>query len=546
MRSFLWCCFLLLSGWSYGQKRPVIDSLLAVLPQQADTAKTLTYAQLCWHYGKEDVDSALAYGQKGLDLARQLHFQRGVFEGYQQLGVCFGRQANYPKALDYFLKALPIAETLTDQSRLARLLQNIGVIHITQQEYAKSLPFFNRALTVYKQRSDQAGQIEVLFLIADTYVRLRQYDWGLALYKQCIAYYRANRLRFDLAIALRDYAWALQRRGNFAESIFPYQEAETLSGLENYAQGIASSQNGLAAAYLQTGNYQKAEQYGLRALATARKIREWNDIKDIEWNLFRAYAYLGNKSEANTHFAAAEAAQDSVFGQQRSRAIAEVETRYQTKLKDEQIAALNQKTRLQQYLLGAGVLGGLLLLVVLVLLYNRYQLRDKEKRAIEQQRETERALSQAQQDKLQLELDLKHRELASSALFAYQKNEMLGQLKEQVDELLTEPDKPQKQKLKTIQKFIQSNLHFEDEWDAFKLHFEQVHPSFFEKLQHKFPDLTPNELKLCAYTRINLSNKEIARLLNINSSSVEMARYRMKKKVGLDGQTTITDFIQTV
>ena len=75
---------------------------------------------------------------------------------------------------------------------------------------------------------------------------------------------------------------------------------------------------------------------------------------------------------------------------------------------------------------------------------------------------------------------------------------------------------------------------------------QQVHPRFFEKLQSNFPDLTPNELKLCAYTRINLSNKEIARLLDVNSSSVEMARYRMKKKVGLEGQTTITDFIQTV
>ena len=81
---------------------------------------------------------------------------------------------------------------------------------------------------------------------------------------------------------------------------------------------------------------------------------------------------------------------------------------------------------------------------------------------------------------------------------------------------------------------------------AYHLYPQQVHLRFFEKLQSNFPDLTPNELKLCAYTRINLSNKEIARLLNVNSSSVEMARYRMKKKVGLEGQTTITDFIQTV
>ena len=121
---------------------------------------------------------------------------------------------------------------------------------------------------------------------------------------------------------------------------------------------------------------------------------------------------------------------------------------------------------------------------------------------------------------------------------------MLGDLKQKVDELLTESEKTQKQKITTIQKFIQSNLHFEEDWDGFKVPFEQVHPQFFDKLQTHVPDLTPHEQKLCAYTRINLSNKEIARLLNINTSSVEMSRYRLKKKLSLEATNSLTDFIQ--
>ncbi|GAB2604544.1 tetratricopeptide repeat protein [Spirosoma areae] len=524
----------------------MIDSLLTVLPQQTDTAKTLTYAKLCWEIAKTDQSRARQYGQVGLALAHKLNYGRGEVENLQKIGVSYGRQANYPEALTYFLRALPIAEKLPNKPRLAHLLENIGMVYTTQKEFAKSLAFYDRALALYQQQADKLGAANTYYCLGEVYTYLKQFKRGMNSFEKSLSLYDPTLQRFDYGASLSGIAWALHRQHRFAEAI-PYDlQCLELMEAENFQTGIANAADRLAISYSQQGDHQRAEQYGLRSLAACRAVHDWNQTKNTEKTLFRIYTASGNLIKANQHFSAFEAAQDSVFGQQRSQAIAEVETRYQTKLKDQQIAGLNQKTQLQQYLLWAGVLGGILLLLVLGLLYNRYQLRDKEKRAIEQQHGAERELSQAQQEKLQLELDLKHRELASNALFAYQKNEMLGDLKEQVDELLLEPDKPQKQKLKAIQKFIQSNLHFEADWDGFKLHFEQVHPRFFEKLQTNFPDLTPNELKLCAYTRINLSNKEIARLLNINSSSVEMARYRMKKKVGLEGQATINDFIQTI
>ena len=541
----LYCLFfVLISGWSYSQKRTAIDSLLAVLPNQPDTTKTLTYAELCFSAASSDINLAQKYGQSGVMLAHKINFPRGEFENLRVLGAVFAQRSNYAVGLDYFLRALTVAGKLPDQTQLARVLRNVGMIHNAQHEPQKSLPFYERALQLYQKEGDVYGQASVLTVLGEVLVKLNQYDKGLATLKQSMTLFNSLHKQHDYVMSMMAYAWGLKMQGKYNESINYYQKSLPMVEAEQHVYGIGNVQNNLAEAYYELGDYQKAEAYALAALGTLKPTGIWSEIRNAEKHLFQIYTALGNKAKSRQRFETFEAAQDSVFGQQRSQAIAEVETRYQTKLKDQQIAGLSQKTQLQEYLLIVGVLGGILLLVVLGLLYNRYKLRDKEKRAIEQQRETERELSQAQQEKLQLELDLKHRELASSALFAYQKNEMLGNLKEQVDELLLEPDKPQK--LKAIQKFIHSNLHFDDDWNAFKLHFEQVHPRFFEKLQSNFPDLTPNELKLCAYTRINLSNKEIARLLNVNSSSVEMARYRMKKKVGLEGQTTITDFIQTV
>ncbi|GAB3642911.1 tetratricopeptide repeat protein [Spirosoma arcticum] len=546
MRLLYYFLFSLFTYWSYGQQPPTVDSLLAALPNQPDTSKTLTYAELCFSTASSDVSLAQKYGQSGVTLSHKINFPRGEFENLRTLGTVFAQRSNYAVGLHYFLKALTVAETLPDQTSLARILRNVGMIHNAQHEPKKSLPFYERALQLFDKQGDSYGRASVLTVLGEVYVKLNQYDKGLAALKQSMTLFNDLHKQHDYVMSMIAYAWGLKMQGKYNESINYYEKCLPLVEAEGFAYGIGNVQNNLAEVHYELGDYQKSEQYALAALQTLKPTGIWSEIRNAEKQLFQVYTALGNKARSRQHFETFEAAQDSVFGQQRSQAVAEVETRYQTKLKDQQIDGLNQKTQLQQYLLIAGVVGGLLLLVVLGLLYNRYQLRDKEKRAIEQQRVTEHELSQAQQEKLQLELDLKHRELASSALFAYQKNEMLGDLKEQVDELLLEPDKPQKQKLRAIQKFIHSNLHFDDDWSAFKLHFEQVHPRFFEKLQSNFPDLTPNELKLCAYTRINLSNKEIARLLNVNSSSVEMARYRMKKKVGLEGQTTITDFIQTV
>ena len=79
---------------------------------------------------------------------------------------------------------------------------------------------------------------------------------------------------------------------------------------------------------------------------------------------------------------------------------------------------------------------------------------------------------------------------------------------------------------------LQDNLHLDTDWNKFRIHFEQVHPNFFEELQSKYPTLTQNEQRLCAYFHINLSTKEIATLLNIDPASVRRAKTRLVKKMG--------------
>lgn len=134
-------------------------------------------------------------------------------------------------------------------------------------------------------------------------------------------------------------------------------------------------------------------------------------------------------------------------------------------------------------------------------------------------------------DLLQQKLDVNNRELVSNSLYIHQKNKLLDDLKKQlhdIDELYPHIKHPG---IKTIKTSLRDHQFLDAEWDKFRLHFEQVHPGFFEKLKEKHPNLTNNELRLYAYFHINLSTKEIATLLNIEAASVRQAKARLNKKL---------------
>lgn len=117
-----------------------------------------------------------------------------------------------------------------------------------------------------------------------------------------------------------------------------------------------------------------------------------------------------------------------------------------------------------------------------------------------------------------------------------QKNEMLAQLKKQIQDSNQQFPDNKHQGLKGIESILNSNLYLDSDWSEFKLHFEQVHPNFFSELLVKHPSLTKNEIRLFAYFYINLSTKEIASLLNVDPGRIRRAKSRLYRKMAI-GET---------
>ena len=157
---------------------------------------------------------------------------------------------------------------------------------------------------------------------------------------------------------------------------------------------------------------------------------------------------------------------------------------------------------------------------------------------------TEKQIIKLQTEKLQAELAGKSRELANSAMSLVYKNELLQKISHEMLKIKDANGKPlAEEQLKRIQKVIDEGMNDERDWNLFESSFNEAHESFFKKLKGNHPDLVPNDLKLCAYLRMNMSSKEMASLLNISLRGVEIRRYRLRKKLNVPHDKNLVEFL---
>src|SRR5690606_2891432 len=169
----------------------------------------------------------------------------------------------------------------------------------------------------------------------------------------------------------------------------------------------------------------------------------------------------------------------------------------------------------------------------------------------EKENELEKLSIQSQEEinRLQhekLESDLRHMkyELATATMHLLNKNEFITGIKSHINHIIKKDvNEELRKELVKITKDIEHNISDDADWEHFQFHFDRVHGDFSTRFKSMFPLLSPQEIKLSAYLRMNLSTKEIAQLLNISVRGVEISRYRLRKKLQLDRAQNLQDFI---
>ena len=157
--------------------------------------------------------------------------------------------------------------------------------------------------------------------------------------------------------------------------------------------------------------------------------------------------------------------------------------------------------------------------------------------------ENEQQIMKIKNEQLVQDVDKKNKELAVTNMNLIKKTELLNIIKA---DLKNSTDSSTNRSIKSVISTINKNVKEENTWNIFKEAFDSADNNFLKKVKESHPNLTPNDLRLCAYLRLNLSSKEIAPLLNISVRSIEIKRYRLRKKMNLSHETGLVEYLLAI
>lgn len=502
------------------------------------------------------------------------------------LGAFVSYQGEFENAIEYLYQAKPLIDVREFAYDYFYLLCGLVDFHLALQQYEEAITI-NEELLIFSNDDTEYKAI-AYYMLASIYFDLNAYDKSLIYVHQALSF-KAEKLETQgsnhnllgsIFLQLDNLDSALYHY-NCAYDLLKNSEEEQKSS--HYLPSILAN---ISSVYYDLGDYQKAKnaaEEGLRIVweddivsvtllkqELSRYLYQQKAYNEARDTLATTQAYLEElndfdlwhhhyellrdiEREQNNHLQAWKYNKlyknysDSIYNLQKETQLLGLKAQYDIEKKDIEINALKVKNKAQSRVMIMSIVTVILLLGVVVSIIRQYRLQSAARRqkikyleAKEQQQkveieriEAEKKIETLERERLKEKVAFTNRALASNTTYLLKKSEQINAIKKQIEQITGNvPSRTQRQ-LKDIVQSIDQSLNLDSDWETFKVHFEQVNPDFFKKLEEKH-QLNTNDLRLCAYIKMKLTNKEIARMMNINTQSVITARYRLKKKLGID------------
>ncbi len=566
MKALLIALGLHLAFLSYSRaddKKSLLDSLQQQLNRHSsrDTARVNILNKMGYEYWIVDPVQSVRYGDEALILADSLDYLPGIALAKRVIGVANWTQGNYEEGLSYLMEALVQYQYLKDSLGIANVLLNTGLIYSDQQSYEEALAYYEEAYRAFENLNNSERQLHTAIHIGELYQAEKHYLLAQQYFEQAQQLSDSINNAYGLGASylhLGQLALAtgkLEEARDYCYQALPFQEVrENMHGksLTYYTLGSIERAR---------GNYAEAEKHLLHALQKAMKVSSRQNRRDIYLELKEVAQSTGNYQQALEYFENYYILQDSLLNAEKLREVVRLENRYELEKKEQELLVqqqameiMQQEARIQNFFRNGLVIGIVTLALIAYLITSRQQLKiRKNQELLAKNREvfqSRQKLAQAELENAQLkqkeltqELEYKNKELTSYTINFIQKNELMDELKVGIQKLKRQAKPEVRQQLSTLSHLVDQNLHIDREWEDFKRHFEEVHKDFFTLLKNNCPELSNNELKLCALLKLNMNMKEMANVLGISPDSVKTARYRLRKKLGLEREDKLVDFI---
>jgi tetratricopeptide (TPR) repeat protein len=454
-------------------------------------------------------------------------------------------QNKYVAALERYQECLDLAEINGFDDLIPHLQNNLGNLYLSIEDYGDAEEALNKAYTLFMNRDDLYNAALVRSNIAIIQRVNGELDQALEGYLDAITTFsRQNRWnemssgyeaitqiyidRDDLVSAHRYLELAL----NTIDTVGLQYEGPS-SRLESRIYTTAGQ------LYLDLDSLAVAKRFGQLGLEVARtnsylkdvfeNCRTLGEIYDREGILDSALYY--NKQFIDYY--------DQYASESDARRITQVKMQHQFDrlLREREVENVRQEAayKRNELLYISGIIITIFLIVLIWSLYRNQKAKTSRVELVRQNLELEKQT-------LNQEIEYKKKELASQMMYMIEKNEFISTIARKLIELKPNSKKDQQLVIQQLITELRSNSS-NKVWSDFELRFKEVNAGFYESLNQMYPDLTPNEVRLCAFLKLNMSTKEISSITHQSVKSINMARFRLRKKLDIDRDENLISFL---
>ncbi len=426
------------------QENSKLDSLKNNLSKFTDTLLIDALDEISWEYKYVNMDSAFAYSKKALKLSKKINFKKGIANSYNTLGSNFEYISKLDSALFYYEKSLSIKEDIKDAIGIANSLNNIGIIYDEKGDYINALETYFKALKIYENNTTSFDKVPmVLVNIGIVYKKQKEFKKVLEYYQKALKIYKEN--NYDVGIVITtgniggvllklklyresvnysteakkmysdlgykryvpymniQIANAKDSLGYYTESRSLYLESIRIFEKENNIYELADATIGLSNNYLKSNQFSKSKKEAEKVLKLAIE-NNFNEIKIRALQLLAKVNFkLKNYKNAYLNALEYNKVKDTIFENEKTKAILELETKYQTEKKEKELLKTRtekaetelklSKTRSWIFIL----IGGLLIAVILFFAINQRNKRKAEQQITQEKERGFKAIIDAQE-----------------------------------------------------------------------------------------------------------------------------------------------------
>ncbi len=571
--SFILGCLLLLSVEPViGNDLKIGDLKKELLAGEPDTSQIHINLLLSNAYKARGIvkyDSAFHFLNKALQLSKELKYERWLYDIYTENASLLNSSGNFSIALEYYFKMLKLLDDkygykVTEVTALIKytdLYLEIGRCYFNMSSNAKSLEYYSKCLTL----SRKIYAVDKKFTLDQHELVLYNNIGGVYLTDYDLKNAKAN---FEKALSINKvinnqsyYASLYNNLGIISKSEKDYLKAFEYynKSLEirinlNDTAGIAQVYNNLGDCYFLVHDYSKSIEVLNKAIKYSRHSGSLSSEMKAANFLSLAYEKSGAYKESLEMQRLFKQLYDSInsTGQIQLSAKLELQYTFEKQQKENELLQQIQLAEKQRKALIFMIISGVLLslFIVLMLLNRNQKIKIKRNEALRESLllesknlELEKQNLELEKSNLKQELDFRNKELATNVMYLLKKNEFITSITEKLLGIKDFLSIENKKWVQDIVREMKSNVD-NTVWGEFEMRFQQVHEDFYTRIKDQYPDLTPNEKKICAFLRLNMTTKEISSITFQSIKSIQVARTRLRKKMGMTRDENLISYLQ--